>query len=158
MKYCLPILLSFSFLSVTNQQKTDIVKITVPEIQVDPGESSTIHIGVEVENGYHLQANKLKDEYLIPTTLTIKTDASIILVKQTFPQSKKFRLQGSDDYLSIYDGDFDLRITFKTTKTIQKGRYNLAATLRYQACDSKSCLSPRTIDFFIPIEVSTQRE
>ena len=156
MKYCLSILLSFSFLSVTNQQKTDIVNITVPEIRVAPGETSTIHIGVEVKKGYHIQANKLNDEYLIPTTLTINPDKHITIGKQTFPQNKKFRLEGSDDYLNIYDGNFDITIVFKTTETIQMGKYNLAAKFRYQACDSKSCLSPKTIDLLILIQVIRQ--
>ena len=154
MKYCLLTLLCILHVSGISQQKTDIVKITVPEIKVDRGKNSTIHVRVEVKKGYHIQANKLDDENLIPTTLSINTDGNIIMGKQAFPKSKKFRLEGSDDYLNIYEGSFDLRIAFKTTKAIQPGRYNLAAKFRYQACDSKSCLSPRTIDFFIPIEVS----
>ncbi len=137
----------------SNQQKTDIIKITVPEIIVDAGKSSTIHIGVEVKNEYHIMANKVNYEYLIPTTLKINADKNIMPGEQKFPQSKKFRLEGSGDYLNIYDGNFDISIVFTTTKNIQKGKHTLAAKFRYQACDSKSCLSPKTIDFFIPIEV-----
>ncbi|MDZ4716145.1 MAG: protein-disulfide reductase DsbD family protein [Cytophagales bacterium] len=158
MKYSLLILLSFSILSGTSQPKTEIVKLTVPKICVDQGNSSTIKIGVEVKEGYHIQANQLDDEYLMPTTLTIKADTNIIIGKQVFPQNKKFRLEGSDDYWNVYDGSFDISILFKTKEIIQKGRYNLAATFHYQACDSKSCLSPRTIDFLLTIEVTEQRD
>ena len=55
-----------------------IVKINVPEIIVDAGKSSTIHVKVEVKNGYHIQANKVTDEYLIPTTLKINADKNIM--------------------------------------------------------------------------------
>ena len=158
MKYSLLILLSFSILSATSQQKTEIVKLTVPKIRVDQGNSSTIEIGVEVKDGYHIQANQLDNEYLIPTTLTIKGDTNIIVGKQVFPKSKKFRLEGSDDYWNVYDGSFVITILFKTTEIIQKGRYNLTATFHYQACDSKSCLSPRTINFSMPIEVTEQTD
>ncbi len=146
------------FLAGCNQQKTDILKIIVPQILVDAGKSSTIHIGVEIKNGYHIQANKVNDEYLIPTTLKINADKNIMPGEQAFPQSKKFRLEGSDDYLNVYDGNFDISIAFKTTKQIQKGKHTLAAKIHYQGCDSKSCLSPKTIDFFIPIEVIRQTE
>ncbi len=124
MRYCLSILLSIYFFAGSNQQKTDIVKITVPEIIVDAGKSSTIHIGVEVKNGYHIQANKVNDEYLIPTTLKINADKNIMPGEQTFPQSKKFRLEGSGDYLNIYDGNFDISIVFTATENIQKGKQN----------------------------------
>ncbi len=136
-----------------NQQKTDILEITVPQTVVDAGKSSTVHIGVEIKNGYHIQANKVNDEYLIPTTLKINADKNIMLGEQAFPQGKKFRLEGSDDYLNVYDGNFDISIAFKTTEQIQKGKYTLAAKIHYQGCDSNSCLSPKTIDFLIPIEV-----
>ncbi len=141
------------FLAGCNQQKTDILKITAPQIIVDVGESSTINVRVEVKNGYHIQANKVNEEYLIPTTLKINADKNIMLGEQAFPQSKKFSLEGSDDYLNVYDGNFDISIAFKTTEQIQKGKHTLAAKIHYQACDSKSCLSPKTVDFFIPIEV-----
>ena len=158
MKYSLLILLSFSILSATGQQKTEIVKLTVPKIRVDQGNSSTIEIGVEVKEGYHIQANQLDNEYLIPTALTIKADTNIIIGKQAFPQSKKFKLEGSADYWNVYDGSFDISLELKTTGIIQKGKYNLTATFHYQACDSKSCLSPRTINFLIPIEITGQTD
>ena len=158
MKCSLLILLALSSLSNTGQQKTDIVKITVPKMKVNQGDSSVIYIGVEVKEGYHIQANQLDDEFLIPTTLTIKAETHIMTSQLTFPPSKKFRLEGSDNYLKVYDGSFDISLVFKTTGTIHRGRFNLAATFRYQACDSKSCLTPRTIDFLIPIEVTRQED
>ena len=156
MKYCLLLLLSLSFLSGIGQQKTDIVKITVPKIRVSQRYSSTIHISVNVREGFHIQANQLDDEFLIPTTLSVKANSSIITGNPAFPPSKKFRMEGADDYWKVYDGSFDISIAFKTTEIIQTGEYNLPATLRYQACDSMSCLAPRTIEFLIPIEVARQ--
>ena len=153
MRYCLLLLLFLSFLSGTGQQKTDIVKITVPNINVNQGNSSTIRISVDVKEGYHIQADQLDDEFLIPTTLTIKSNTNITIDNPAFPPSKKFRIEGSDDYWKVYDGSFDVNIGFKTAGTIQNRIFNLPATFRYQACDSKSCLAPRTIDFIIPIEV-----
>lgn len=153
MKYCLFIIISFYFWAGNHQQKSNILHINIPEIFVDSGESSTILLMVKVKEGFHIQANKVDEEYLIPTTLVIKSYNNIMIGEQTFPKSKKLRLEGSDEYLNIYDGNFNISILFNTDPHIKKGIHNLTATLQYQACDSKRCFSPKTINLSIPIEV-----
>ncbi len=130
-----------------------IVKINVPDITVQSGKSSVIIINVEVKKGYHIQANKVNDEFLIPTTLEITKDKSIEQGEQVFPAAKKFKLEGTNDFLNVYDGSFEIRIPFKTTQRIQKYKSYLQAKLRYQACNFKSCLFPKTIDFIIPLAI-----
>lgn len=131
----------------------DIVKITAPKTKIYPGKSAEIHIKIEVKEGYHIQAHTVTDEFLIPTTLEINGNENLIVGKQTFPKAKKFKLEGTKEDLNVYDGSFEINIVFETQKTIQKGKYAMNAKLHYQACDSKSCLFPKVIDFIIPIEI-----
>ncbi len=131
----------------------DILKITVPEVVVSAGKSSVIKMGIEIKKGYHIQANKVKDDLLIPTTVEINEDKNMITGRQEFPPSKKFNLEGSDGFLDVYDGVFEIRIPFKTIKKIPKGKYILDAKLHYQACNSRTCLFPKSIGFSIPVKV-----
>jgi len=66
---------------------------------------------------------------------------------------KKFKLEGTDNFLDVYDGVFEIRISFKTIEKIPKGEHILGAKLRYQACDNKTCLFPKSIGVSIYIKV-----
>jgi len=131
----------------------DIVKITVPEIVVSAGKKAVIKMEVEIKKGYHIQANKVNDELLIPASVKIDEDKNITTGRQEFPPAKKIKLEGADNVLDVYDGVIEIRIPFKTIETIPKGKYLLKAKLHFQACDNKTCLFPKSIEFFIPIKV-----
>jgi uncharacterized protein len=131
----------------------DILKISVPEIVVSAGKSAVIKIQVEIKKGYHIQANKVNDELLIPATVKIDEVKNIITGRQKFPGAKKFKLEGTDDFLDVYDGVFEIRVPFKTIEKIPKGRYILNGKLHYQACDNKTCQFPKSLEFSIPIKV-----
>jgi len=130
-----------------------IVIITTPDITVYAGKSSWIILNVEVKEGYHIQANKVNDEFLIPTTVEVVTDKNIEQGKQSFPVAKKFKLEGTNNFLDVYDGNFQITIPFKTQWRVKKGKYELQVKFRYQACDFKSCLFPKTIEFIIPLTI-----
>lgn len=141
-------------LSFDNQTDADsVVKVTVPEVTVQAGKIAKINVHVSVGKGFHIQANKVNDEFVIPTTLEINTQESIITAENTFPEGKKFKLEGTSDYLLVYDGTFKITVPFKTDKKIQKGRYNLEGKLHYQACDAKTCFFPKTLAFLVIIKV-----
>ena len=142
-------------LFIGNKQlvSADILKIKVPEIVVYAGKSSVIKMEIEIKKGYHIQANKVNDESLIPTTLEITEDKNITTGRQKFPTAKKFKLEGTDNFLDVYDGVFEIRIPLKTVKKIPKGKYIINAKLYYQACDNRTCLFPKTIRFSIPVKI-----
>jgi Disulphide bond corrector protein DsbC len=152
------LILVHSLTGDSESTSNEIVKITAPEVMVPAGKSSVIRVKIEVKKGYHIQANKVNNEFLIPTTLEINTDRKIILGKKVFPRSKKFKLEGTDNFLDVYDGIFEISIPFETCKTIQKRDYVLGSKFTYQACDSKSCLFPKIIDFFIHVKVLPQEK
>ncbi len=132
----------------------DIVTITVPEIVVRAGESSVIKMKIEIKKGYHIQANQLKDEFLIPTVLEIQEYKNIKLGKPQFPRSKKFKLEDTDIFLDVYDGVFEIKIPTTVAKEIPKGNHAMKANLQYQACDNRTCLFPKTIAFSFTLKVS----
>jgi hypothetical protein len=140
-------------MSGNTQQSSDLVKITVGEISVEVGERATVLVRVEVKKGYHIQANKVSQEYLIPSTIEIEANKDIIIEEKTFPHSKMLTLEGFGEPLNVYDGNVDIQVGFKVGENCGKGKNTLKAKLHFQACDARSCLSPRTLDFLIPIEV-----
>lgn len=130
-----------------------IVKVNAPRVIVGAGKHSVVNIAIEVKNGYHIQANKVSNESMIPTTLDMSSDKSLIVIKQVFPSAKKFKLEGTDEYLDVYDGRFEISIFFNTPRQTKKGLHRLDGKLNYQACDSIRCLFPRAAEFSIEVEV-----
>lgn len=151
------LIISFAYLLAGNMHPTSpaIVTVNVTESIVYVGISTMIPIWVEVKKGYHIQANRVNDESLIPTTLEVSDDKNITISKQEFPPSTKFKLEGTNTFLNVYDGKFPIKLFLSPVAKTQTGKYILGAKLRYQACDSRSCLFPRVIDFSIPVEVKT---
>ena len=140
--------------TVSKQIKADeIVKVNVPKVIVKAGRHSEINVSIEIKNGYHIQAHEVRDEFLIPTTLEINGSKEFIIKKQVFPSSKKFKLKGTDKYLDVYDGKFEIRTFFTTQKETQRNIHHLNGKFNYQACDSIRCLFPRSIKFLIDVDV-----
>ncbi|MBA4055426.1 MAG: hypothetical protein C0490_11990 [Marivirga sp.] len=135
------------------QVNDELVKVNVPNVTVQTGRQSMISVSVEVKEGYHIQAHAVNDEFIIPTTLEIDGSKEFVIKKQVFPSAKKFKLEGADQYLDVYDGRFEIHTFFIAQKKTQKNVHHLNGKLNYQACDSVRCLFPRTIEFSIDVEV-----
>ena len=56
--------------------------------------------------------------------------------------------------LSVYTGAFEISSTFKVSPTAAAGPAAVSGKLRYQACNDRMCLPPKTIDLTLPVSVS----
>jgi DsbC/DsbD-like thiol-disulfide interchange protein len=140
-------------LSVLLSKQPDVVSVAVTKASVTAGKTDTLRLKVQVKEGFHIQGNILKDESLVPTTLTLSHPDGIETGAAVFPPAKEFLLQGTEDPLDVYDGSFEIVVPLKATPSLQKGSYTLQAALRYQACDVRTCFFPKTKEFYIPLQV-----
>jgi thioredoxin:protein disulfide reductase len=131
----------------------EVVKVNFGELNVRTGEISKINIFIEVKEGYHIQAHEVKDEFIVPTTLEIDECEEFTIKKLIFPRPVKFKLEGTEKYLDVYNGRFEIKTFLKIQKQIQKGHYNLNGKVNYQACDSVRCHFPRSVNFSVIIRI-----
>ena len=131
----------------------DIVAVQVPNSVIKAGKTSTFIIKINVKQGFHIQANQIKDKFLIPTTVAIDSSKNIKAGKAIFPESIKFRLEGTNDWMEVYNNSFQIKIPVKAGMQMERGSYSLRAEIRYQACNAKTCFFPKTIVFAIPFQV-----
>ena len=94
---------------------------------------------VAVKAGYHVNAHRPNEEFLIPTELTLEAPG-VTFEEPSYPepQEQKFSFAG-DKALLVYDGSFAITALARPVPT---GTVEL--TLRYQACDDERCLPPAT--------------
>jgi hypothetical protein len=131
----------------------EIVSVSVDETFAVPGSESVAIISVKVKVGYHIQANKVNDASLIPVSLRIIHNSPFNIGNAVFPPYKQFRLAGTERDLNVFDSLFIIRLPIKTSRNTKAGRYLIKAQLHYQACDAKTCLFPKTLDFELPVIV-----
>jgi hypothetical protein len=152
----LSVLLGTLFLNLlaSGQNTTEeIVHVEAPQVTMQAGRPAMIRVMVKVREGFHIQANQLTDEFLIPTTLQMDGGEYFTFSPPVFPAPEKFKLAGTTDYLEVFGGAFEIQSTVVAIKKINKGLYELAGSLLYQACDSVRCLFPRKAGFSVTVEI-----
>jgi len=110
-------------------------------------------IPVSVKTGYHVNSNKPNEEYLIPLKLTWTATGALEGGEVTYPKPSMEKYEFSEKPLSVFTGNFDLVANFKVAANAPAGPGVAVGKLKYQACSSKACYAPKTIDISVPYQV-----
>jgi hypothetical protein len=101
-----------------------------------------VRIIATISSGYHVNAHKTSDEFLIPTTLTLQLPSGITQKEIVYPAGKLKKLAFSDKPVNVYDGVVTLRVRLHAAPDAPLGAASLPVRLRYQACSDTTCLPP----------------
>ncbi len=121
-------------------------------IKVRAGEAIRIPLPVQVDEGFHVNSNKPADEFLIPLRLTWSA-GPLESAEITFPKPQLGKYSFSTKPVSVFTGSFAIVTRFKVPSNAEPGTTEITGKLHYQACNDKSCLTPKTIDVRLPIEI-----
>lgn len=116
------------------------------------GDALRAVVKVQLEEGWHVNANKPLDEFLIPTELTFDDTEGVEIGRAIYPKHKLFSFAHSEEQLAVYEHEFLIGI--ELTIDPSAAPRELAGKLRYQACDDARCMPPKRIDVVIPLEVT----
>ncbi|HIJ74739.1 MAG TPA: hypothetical protein HPP83_11630, partial [Candidatus Hydrogenedentes bacterium] len=117
------------------------------------GKSLRIAVAVKLGPGWHVNANKPLDEYLIPTVLEVRTPEGIRIEGIVYPEAKLLRFSFAEEDMAVYEGDFTIGLIVRLSEELSPGDYTLDTVLKYQACDDKQCFPPAREKIAIPIKV-----
>ncbi len=139
--------------SLTCFAQTNVLKVAPPEtLKAKAGTVVTQTLKIQLTPGYHCNSNKPSDEYLIPLKLTW-TPAPLEVSDVAYPKPQMEKYSFSPDPLSVYTGDFEIVTKFKVPANAAPGSAIVSGKLRYQACNDRMCLTPKTVDVSLPIDV-----
>lgn len=117
---------------------------------VRPGEAV---VEVTMAPGWHVNANRPRDAFMIPTTVTLTPPAGMRAGEVTYPEPVERRLAfGGDKAALLYEGTIRLTAPLEGTAGPEAGP--LRALLRYQACDATRCLPPRTLELVARLDAA----
>lgn len=127
----------------------------IPTITVVQGKSATVPISFRVANGYHINSNRPKSEFLIPTVLKIDAVTDIAVTRIAYPEGRDMSFAfAPDEKLNVYAGDFQVDVRVRPLRDVQKGRYAVRGTLKYQACDNAACYPPKQLPIIFNVKIA----
>lgn len=129
--------------------RTEAVQYLYPEqVTVPAGKTTPVALHFQIKQGLHINSHAPREEFLIPTTLSIPDLSGVRLESASYPPGTEFTLPVEPGTkLIVYTGEF----TIQARVVAQPGDHMVEAKLRYQACDQNACLPPKTIT--VPIDV-----
>ena len=124
----------------------------VDKLAIQRGAAGEVKITAQLQPGFHVNSNTPSEDYLIPLKLTWAKEP--LLAEQVIypkPQSEKYDF--SPTPLSVFSGNFEIVTRFKAPADARNGPAIMNGKLRYQACNNKECLPPRTIDVPVTLDI-----
>jgi thiol:disulfide interchange protein DsbD len=133
--------------------QTDVLLVGKPAmIAAKAGSTVESKLPLELRTGYHVNSNTPSDAYLIPLKLTW-TEGPVKVSGLVFPKPSMEKYSFSEKPLSVFSGRFEILTRFSVAPGAQPGPVAVAGKLRYQACNDRMCLAPKTVDVALQVNV-----
>lgn len=151
----------FSFSAAAQDQRkplrpSDVVK---PQayVSLEPvprGKAFEIAVVLEIHSGYHIQANKVLEEYLIPATVTAELPAGLRLVSTAYPKGLLKKFTFAEKPMAVYQGKTTVRIKLEAQPGAALGPVKIPLVIRFQACNDELCLPPARLSLTAEVQVA----
>jgi hypothetical protein len=132
-----------------------VIVAPAPVITIMQGKASTVPLSFRVASGYHINSNRPKSEFLIPTTLKVEATTDIMIGGIAYPDGRDMSFAfAPDEKLNVYTGDFQVDVNVRPLHSVQTGKYVVRGSLKYQACDNSACYPPKQVPVSFDVKVS----
>jgi hypothetical protein len=140
--------------AATTGKAPSVTVAPIPLVTAPRTEQTKVELNFRVAQGFHINSNTPKSEFLIPTKLSIDVPTDITLGKTEYPagQDLSFPFQ-PDEALNVYTGDFTVTVAVHPLKSVVPGKYVMHGVLRYQACDNAQCFPPKVLPVSFDVKV-----
>ncbi len=127
-------------------KQPSVIMAPVENVQLRAGSSANLALDFRIDPDFHINSNKPRADYLIPTVLTLNASQPISIAGVKYPAGEDMSFAFSpNEKLSVYSGDFTINTMLKAPANAAVGTYPVNGELRFQACDRSACYPPRSI-------------
>lgn len=115
---------------------------------ISPGRSAKGVVVLSIPSGLHVNSNKPKSKYAIPTTVTVTSgDARLSAVRYPSGKTKKFSF--SNEPINVYEGRVAFVFNVAVPATFKGKTVRVRAVVKYQACNDEVCFPPKSKDVVV---------
>jgi thiol:disulfide interchange protein DsbD len=108
---------------------------------------------LDIPGGFHVNANRLTNKFLIPTELKLDAPKGWRVSAVSYPRAIVRKLSFSKDPVQLYEGRAVMRFTVTVPANFNKGQTELRARVKYQSCNNEVCYPPTSRDITMPIAI-----
>ncbi len=130
--------------------------ITPPAETVRPGDEVHLDLRITVDEGWHINSHAPLQDYLVPTSVTLKDNPAARVGNITYPEGTSMTFEFSSEPLSIYKGEIAIQIPIEIASTATEGVVDLSFNLQIQPCNESACSAPETLVLSVPVDVVLQ--
>ena len=102
----------------------------------------TIAIELQIKRGWHINANPSKPDFLVPTSVVLKSKQKVKLTRIKYPEHHELQVDGSDEPYHVYDGKAIIYCLLETDEKDTTKFSELEFQVNFQGCNSSACLQP----------------
>jgi len=127
-----------------------------PEAPVKKGSSITIEVAARIEEGWHVYGLVQATDGPTPLRVSLDENAtaeSAGAVSGSDPVKKQdpsFNVE-----TQFYEKAFSLHIPARIKRQAGAGKQSIPVSVRFQSCNDRICLPPRTVHLSVPVDVRT---
>jgi len=148
--FVLGLSLTTSAFALAPKKFADVAKIK--PVTVTAGKSGEAVVTLNVIKGFHIQANPASNPSLIATTLSVTDPAGLAPGNPEYPPGKPYHSVATGTDVMAYEGKVSVKLPI-AIGTAKPGSHEVAAKVRYQACNDETCYFPVTAEIKIPVTV-----
>ena len=137
----------------TGQDVVTEMKTFLAKDAMHPGETFKTALLLSIGPDWHINANPVNDDFLIPTTLEFREDGNFKTVNAIYPPPLPARFEFSESEVFVYAESALIGVLIKVGNKVLPGIYTLKGALTYQACNDSSCLPPETVSVEFKVKV-----
>ncbi len=122
-------------------------EVTPP--RVPRGGTFRVNLVLEMDEGYHVNANPGSLDFLIPTEVAPEPHAPVEWGEVRYPEGVPLEVEWSDSgAIRVYEGRAVVSVPGEVAAEAPTGPMTVRLTLTYQACDASTCYQPasRTVE------------
>jgi len=128
------------------EKQPSVIMAPVGNVQLRAGGSANLELDFRIGPEFHINSNKPRADYLIPTVLKLNPPQPVAVADVKYPPGENMTFAFSpNEKLSVYSGDFSINTVLKAPASAAAGTYPVTGELRFQACDRSACYPPRSI-------------
>jgi len=133
-------------------------EVFLQHLRVVPGDRVKFLVRLKVDDGFHVNAHEPRQEYLVPTSLTLEKNPAVTLEWAIYPAPRELRLEWADETLLVYEGTVWLGGELRVAPGTRPGTLALSFAIRSQACTERQCLPPQTLKLPFRLEIAQTSE
>jgi uncharacterized protein YyaL (SSP411 family) len=111
------------------------------------GDRCRIAVVLDIDPGWHINTNPAFPDFLVPTTVSIRSSQGTTLESLKFPEGKQLQIEGLPEPYIVYDGKVTIFGELVVPKSAAGKQEMFELHIRYQSCDDEHCERPSTLKF-----------